>query len=314
MVDQGAVLGGVEVLDADELLGLVDARLGGGDGLVLLVVLEVVLGLGGVAGLTERLQLRHGLHSDHLLGEPGEGAVSVGRLLRAAGDDQRRPGLVDEDVVDLVDDPEDVVALDAFLERGSHVVAEVVEAELGVGAVGDARAVHLAALGRGHLRLDHADVHAERVEDWRHPQRVAARQVVVDGDDVDRLAGERVEEDRGSRGEGLALAGLHLGDRAVVEDHGADQLDVVVALTQRPLAGLARKRKRLGHQRLERLAVPAALAKARRLRCGARQSSRSSISGSISLMRATVCSNCLSFLPSPTRRALSINPLPGIHL
>ena len=39
------------------------------------------------------------------------------RPARAAGDDQRRPRLVDQDVVDLVDDPEDVLALDALLER-----------------------------------------------------------------------------------------------------------------------------------------------------------------------------------------------------
>ena len=186
VVDQRAVLRRVEVLDAEELLGLVDAGLGGGDGLVLLVVLEVVLGLGGVARLAEGLQLRHGLLADHLLGEAGEGAVGVGRLLGAAGDDERRPRLVDQDVVDLVDDAEDVVALDALLERGGHVVAQVVEAELGVGAVGDARRVHLAALGRRHHRLDHADVHAERVEDGSHPCGVAASQVVVHGDDVDR--------------------------------------------------------------------------------------------------------------------------------
>ena len=45
VVDEVAVLGEVEVLDAEELLGLRDAALGGRDGLVLLVVLVVVVGL-----------------------------------------------------------------------------------------------------------------------------------------------------------------------------------------------------------------------------------------------------------------------------
>ena len=61
----------------------------------------------------------------------------------------------------------------------------------------------------------------------------------------------------GRRGEGLSLTGLHLGDGAVVEDHGADHLDVVVALAERALARLSAERERLGHQRFERLAVSA---------------------------------------------------------
>ena len=44
-----------------------------------------------------------------------------------------------------------------------------------------------------------------------------------------------------------------------MKDHRADQLDVEVALAERALARLAAERERLGHQRLERLAVPSAL-------------------------------------------------------
>ena len=53
MVDQRSVLAEVEVVDAEELLGLLHAGLGRGDGLVLFVVLVVVLGLGGVLGLPQ---------------------------------------------------------------------------------------------------------------------------------------------------------------------------------------------------------------------------------------------------------------------
>ena len=108
VVDQVAVLGPVHVVDAEELLRLLDAALGDGDGLVLLVGLEVevrdvVLGLGlDPLRLLARLQPR---------GELGEAVVEVGRLLGRAGDDQRRARLVDEDVVDLVDDREAVAAL-----------------------------------------------------------------------------------------------------------------------------------------------------------------------------------------------------------
>ncbi len=108
VVDQVAVLGLVHVVDAEELLGLLDAALGDGHGLVLLVGLEVevrdvVLRLGlDALGLLARLEAR---------GELGEAVVEVGGLLGGAGDDQRGPRLVDEDVVDLVDDREVVPAL-----------------------------------------------------------------------------------------------------------------------------------------------------------------------------------------------------------
>ena len=72
---------------------------------------------------------------------------------------------------------------------------------------------------------------------------------------MDAVARERVQEHGRGRGQRLALAGLHLGDRAVVKDHAADQLDVVVALAERPLARLASKRERLRQQAVERLVV-----------------------------------------------------------
>jgi len=52
--------------------------------------------------------------------------------------------------------------------------------------------------------------------DATHPFGVAGRQVVVDGDEVDALAGQPVEIGRQCGDERLALAGLHLGDPAEV--------------------------------------------------------------------------------------------------
>ena len=70
------------------------------------------------------------------------------------------------------------------------------------------------------------------------------------------LAGQRVEVHRQRGGEGLAFAGAHLGDLAVVEHHAADQLHVEVAHAVDPLAGLADDRKGFGQQRVEALATP----------------------------------------------------------
>ena len=94
----------------------------------------------------------------------------------------------------------------------------------------------------------------------RHPLGVAAGQVVVDRDEVDALAGERVERDGERGGQRLALAGLHLGDRAGVQHHAADHLDVEVAHAHRAPRGLAHDREGLGQQLVERLAVAGALA------------------------------------------------------
>jgi len=60
---------------------------------------------------------------------------------------------------------------------------------------------------------------------------------------VDTATGQSVEVERQGGDEGLALAGLHLGDPAFVQHHAADQLDVEVAHAGGPPAGLAHQRK-----------------------------------------------------------------------
>ncbi len=265
-VAREARVGVVQVLDAEELLDLVDALLGRGHRLVLEVD-EVVAALLGAVG--PRLQLGH---------QAGEGEVEVRRFLGLARDDQGRPGLVDEDVVDLVDDRVGPLALHAAVERVHHVVAQVVEPELVVGAVRDVRGIGLAAGHRlqvdqplvrgGELGLeqvrrvvgDDADGQPEEVVDGTHPLRVAAGEVVVDGDDVGAAAAEAVEDRGQRRHEGLALAGPHLGDPSLVEGHRAHQLDVEVAHAEGPLHRLPAGREDLGdhvvEHCLEALLVP----------------------------------------------------------
>ena len=261
VVDEVAGVGAVEVVDAQELLGLLDAALCDGHRLVLLVGLEVEV-RGPVPRLClERLRLLAGLHDPRQLREL---VVEVRRLLGLARDDQRRARLVDQDVVDLVDDPEAVAALDLGPHLDGQVVAQVVEAELRVRPVDDVARVGLLLVDLVHPRLDRADGHAQQVVDRLHPVGVAAGEVVVDRDQVDALAadrvavlvarGEPVQHDRQGRRERLALTRLHLRDRAVVQHHAADQLDVEVALPEGALAGLARERERLVQQLLERLA------------------------------------------------------------
>jgi hypothetical protein len=141
----------------------------------------------------------------------------------------------------------------------SRRAAQVVEAELVVGAVGDVGGIGLdpragpqveqPLVGRGVARLE--DVRgvvgddpyreAEEAEDRAHPLGVAPGQVVVDRDHVHAAAGQTVQR-RGERcGHGLALAGAHLRDPALVQDDAADELDVEVAHAEGPLHRLARR-------------------------------------------------------------------------
>ena len=223
----------VEVVDAERLLDRGDTDLGGHDGALRFVDLVVVVAL-------ERLHDRRELH------------VELLRVVGAPGDDERRAGLVDEDRVDLVDDRERVAALHLVVARDGHVVAQVVEAELVVGAVGDAGGVG-APLGLVVVDLgdDGADLEPEEPVELAHPLGVALGQVVVDGDQVDAATGERVEVRRERGDEGLALTGLHLGDPAEVQRGAAHDLDVEVPLTERALARLAHGGERLGEEVVE---------------------------------------------------------------
>ena len=146
-------------------------------------------------------------------------------------------------------------ALHHVLDVVFHVVAQVVEAELVVGAVGDVGRVGGAPLGGLQPVHDHADGEPEERVDAAHPFRVALGEVVVDGDDVDAAAGERVQVDGEGGDERLAFAGLHLGDRAFVQDHAADELHVEVPLAERALRRLAHRREGIRQKGLERRAV-----------------------------------------------------------
>jgi len=126
---------------AHHLLDLLDAAFGQGDGPLLLVLLVIL-------GQQDR---------DHLV----DGVILLGIVLGRPRDDERGARLVDEDRVDLVDDGIVERPLHHLLEPELHVVPEVVEAELVVGAVGD-----VGAIGRPPLIVvepvhDAADSEAE---------------------------------------------------------------------------------------------------------------------------------------------------------
>ena len=180
--------------------------------------------------------------------------VQLGAVLGLAGDDQRGARFVDEDRVDFVDHGEVQLTLELLVLAERHVVAQVVETEFVVGAVGDVGGIGGALFFRRLEGRDDADVEAEEFVQRTHPVGVAASQVVVDGDHVHALAGQRVEVHSQGTDQGLAFTGAHFCDHAFVQGHAADQLDIEVTHAHYALAGLAGHGEGFGQQLVERLA------------------------------------------------------------
>ena len=88
-----------------------------------------------------------------------------------------------------------------------HVVAEVVETELVVGSECNVGAIGGAACGRVGLVLVDA-VNSQTVElvERAHPLGVSLGEIIVDGNHMDTLAGQRIQENRQSSHESLRVA------------------------------------------------------------------------------------------------------------
>ncbi len=168
--------------------------------------------------------------------DPG---ILVGGLFAGAGNNQRGAGFVDQDGIHFIDDGEVVLALHAIANIKLHVVAQIIETKLVVGAVGDIRGVGFAALFVVQIVHDDAHGQAQEAIELAHPLGIAFGQVVVDRDHVHAAAAERVQIHRQGRDQGLPFAGLHFGDLALVQHHAADQLHVEVAHVEHPAPGFA---------------------------------------------------------------------------
>ncbi len=201
------------------------------------------------------------LHLGEERRQPVDPLVGFGVVLGLAGNDQRRARLVDQDRIDLVDDRVAQLALAPIANGVLHVVAQVIEAELIVGAVGDVGGVGIALLGGQLLGEDLAHRHPEKVVDLAHPVGVATCQVIVDRDNVHALARQRIQIDGERSGQGFALARAHLGNLARVQHHAADQLHIEMAHPEHAPRRLATDGKSLWQERVEGLAVGDALAK-----------------------------------------------------
>ncbi len=172
---------------------------------------------------------------DFLLIELGDDLVDlvikVRALLGRSGNNERCAGFVDENGIHLVDDRVTELALGPVLRGERHVVAQIIKPEFVVGAVDHVTGVGSTLFQRVLPGHHNPDAQAEKLVDLAHPFGIAAGEIVVDGDDMDR-PGEAVEVHGQRRHQGLAFPGFHLRDLAVVQHHAADHLYIEMAHAQ----------------------------------------------------------------------------------
>ena len=86
-----------------------------------------------------------------------------------------------------------MAALHAFLGFGDHVVAQIIETELGVGSIGDVGSVSTLLMVTAHAVLNEAYLHAQEAIDAPHHLAVSLCQIVVNRDDMDVVARKGVQ-------------------------------------------------------------------------------------------------------------------------
>ena len=149
--------------------------------------------------------------------------------------------------------------LDEILGPLGHVVAQVVEAEFVVRAVGDIHRILPAALSGGLTGQDAARGQPQEAVNASHEIGLVLGEIIVDGHDVHALVRQRPQVGGHGGHQRLALAGLHLGDIAQMEGGAAHDLDVEGTHAQHPVGGLAHGGEGLGQEVIETLPVGVAL-------------------------------------------------------
>ena len=149
--------------------------------------------------------------------------------------------------------------LQAVVGPEAHIVAQIIEAELIVGAVDDGTSVSRALVDRTRRRQIDSDIEPQKPIHRAHPFGVAAGEIIVDRHNV-RFAAQRLQTGGQSRHQGFAFSRFHFGDASRKQRHAAQNLLVEMAHAERARRRLAADRERFGQQRIQRFAVVVARA------------------------------------------------------
>ena len=158
--------------------------------------------------------------------------ITGGGFICLAADDEGSTGFVNQNAVNLVDNGIVKRTLHLSIGAHGHIVTQVIKAELIVGAEGDVAHILQFFDLRGDRVPDQADGKAEEAVQLAHPLAVTRREVLVDGNNVYALAGQRIKINGAGGHQRFTFAGFHLGNTAVMQGHAADELNIEVTHTK----------------------------------------------------------------------------------
>ena len=145
-----------------------------------------------------------------------------------------------------------MAALDHVFLVNDHVVAQIIEAVFVVGTVGDIGGVGGSLLCLALSVNDQTGLESKIAVHASHLLTVAARQIVVDRNDVHALARQRIQIRGQRRNQRFTLTRFHLGDASLVEQNTADDLHAEGTLAQHTPVGLAHSGKGIGQNIVQR--------------------------------------------------------------
>ena len=221
-----------------------------------------------------------------------EGAVIIRWSIRTAGNDQRSTSFIYQDVVHFVDDGEVQAAfLHHLLRRIHHIVPQIIETKFIVGAIGNIAVVcFLSADGFEELEaviigcvigietirtgittgagiLNHRCTQTQNVINRPHALQTYFAEIIVGRHQMRAFSGQGIQEQRQGSHEGLSLTGFHFRDFARMQDHPADQLDVIMTQADGSYGCLTHQGKCFHQQFIQGLTLFKPLFQT--LRCGA---------------------------------------------
>ena len=86
----------------------------------------------------------------------------------------------------------------------------------------------------------HTGGHTQEVIQLAHPGRITTSQIIIDCDNMNTFAGQRIEITEQGGNQRLTFPGAHLGNLTLVQHHATDQLHVEVTHVQCTACTLAR--------------------------------------------------------------------------
>ena len=92
----------------------------------------------------------------------------------------RRPGFIDKNRINLVNNGISQLALTAVISRILHVVAQVIKTIFAIGTVGNIGGISFTLSCGILLGHDHADAKAKKSVKPTHPLSIAGGQIVID--------------------------------------------------------------------------------------------------------------------------------------